>query len=142
MGWVDTVLRRNCHEIYGVVAVQQTQFSVAKRTKATLVIAGVLLLSLPVRAGGIIADSKPDPLLNDGPTTACAAGADYAAGIDVNGRAVAPADVAVPPVPVPGAIAVPLAKNRRGGRPRQGDSAYVSLDGKKLEPLLNPPACH
>jgi hypothetical protein len=141
MGWVDTVLRRNCHEIYGIVAVQQTQFNVVRRAKDTLAIAGVLLaLSLPVRAAGVAADSKPDPLLNDGPTTACAAGADYAAGTDVNGHPVTPADVAAGPVPVPGAIAVPLAKNRQGSR--AGDSAYVSLDGKKLEPLLNPPPCH
>jgi hypothetical protein len=52
---------------------------------------------------------------------------------------------------LPDAVAIPLGNNRgnnRGGnrgRARgpvpNGDSAYVSLDGKKLEPLLNPAPC-
>jgi hypothetical protein len=61
----------------------------------------------------------------------------------VNGRTVAPADEDTRPVPVPDAIAVPLARSGPKGRlqPAQGDSAYVSLDGKRLEHLVNPPPC-
>jgi len=119
---------------------------------------GVLLVcaSAPGLAAAIMAQpSKPDPLLDGGPTTACAAGTDYAAGTDVNGQDVVPADVAAGRVPLPDAVAIPLAGNpaANGGRHQHrsnpqtlpqtlgGDSTYVSLDGKKLEPLLNPPSC-
>ena len=96
--------------------------------------------------GTITVPSKPDPLLDGGPISACAAGADYAAGIDANGRGVVPADVAAGRVPLPDGVAIPLGNNRgnqraRRGRVQNGDSAYVSLDGQKLEPLLNPRPC-
>jgi hypothetical protein len=81
--------------------------------------------------------ANPDPLLNDGPTTSCAAGPDYSGGADVNGNAVVPADVGAQRVPVPGTVAVPLHGNGNGR-----DSAYVALDGKKLDKLVNPPPCH
>jgi hypothetical protein len=89
-------------------------------------------------------------LLDGGPTSACAAGADYAAGTDANGRPVVPADVAAGRVPLPDAVAIPLGNNqggkRNGNRRRAnpmtpGDSTYVTLDGQKLEPLLNPRGC-
>jgi hypothetical protein len=121
---------------------QHTQLNVVKLGAKA---AGLLfLLTLPALAAGTIAQpSKPDPLLDGGPTAACAAGADYAAGTDTNGRPVVPADVAAPGVPVPDAIAIPLAQNGHRGRlrPTTGDSAYVSIDGRKLAPLLNPPSC-
>ncbi len=81
--------------------------------------------------------AKPDPILNDGPTTTCAAGVDYSGGADVNGNAVAPADVGAQHVPVPGTVMVPL----HGGGHGQ-DSAYAALDGKKLDTLVNPKPCH
>jgi len=97
--------------------------------------------------------SKPDPLLDGGPTAPCAAGADYAPGTDANGNSVIPADVAAGPVPLPDGVAIPLgvsgAGNRaaaRGRRPANpttlgSEGTYVMLDGKKLEPLLNPSPC-
>lgn len=104
----------------------------------------LLLAALPVAAGTIAGPSKPDPLLDGGPTAPCAAGADYAAGTDANGAPVAPADVGAPPVPVPDAIAIPIGPQAGGGlnpATGAGNSAYVSLDGRKLAPLLNPPPC-
>ncbi|HEX4637724.1 MAG TPA: hypothetical protein VH189_16195, partial [Rhizomicrobium sp.] len=61
------------------------------------VVALSLFASLPVLAGSIVQSSKPDPLLDSGPTVSCAAGVDYAPGIDVNGQPAVPADVAARP---------------------------------------------
>lgn len=113
-------------------------------------LAAILFLAAvqPGLAGTITGPAKPDPLLDSGPTAPCAAAVDYAAGTDANGQPVIPADVASGRVPLPDGIAIPLGNNRgnqRAGRGRSnamnGDSAYVSLDGRKLEPLLNPPPC-
>ena len=109
--------------------------------------------------GSITQPSQSDPLLDDGPTNPCAAGVDYADGVDANGKAVVPADVEARPVPLPDSIAVPIGNNR-GGAPGQnqgrnharpgrsanpvtlgGDSTYIAIDGRKLEPLVNPPLC-
>jgi hypothetical protein len=137
-----------CHEISGIIAVHNKQFNFMWRK--TLAWAAMLLFcaGAPGLAAPITQPSKPDPLLDGGPTSACAAGVDYAAGTDANGQAVMPADVAAGRVPLPDAIAIPFGNNRgnqtaRRGRSHglNGDSAYVSLDGKKLEPLLNPAPC-
>ena len=107
----------------------------------------LLLAALPAVAGTMAKTSKPDPLLDGGPTTPCAAGVDYAGGTDVNGKPVVPADVASRPVPVPDGIMVPVGGTgqTRGGRgnanPATGNGAFVGLDGKKLDPLLNPKPC-
>ena len=88
---------------------------------------------------------KPDPLLDSGPTSACAQSPDYAGGADVHGRPVAAADEGAQPVPLPDAIAVPLhGRPSRHGHmpPASGDSPYVSIDGKRLDPLINPRLCH
>lgn len=108
---------------------------------------GILALGL----GFFALAAAPDPILNDGGPAPCQAGADYAAGQDVAGNAVAPADLNGAKAPVPDEVAVPLKQGARGGRhpaPDGGsaqtvgqDSPYVSLDGKKLAPLLNPPPC-
>jgi hypothetical protein len=119
--------------------VQHSQFNFVPGATKTALVALLFLTAFPAVAGTIAKPSKPDPLLDGGPTTPCAAGVDYAAGSDANGAPVVPADVGAPRVPVPDAIAIPLAKNSR--QSRTGDSAYVSLDGKKLAPLLNPPPC-
>ena len=123
---------------------QHTQFNGARHV-ATVIL---LLAAFPAAAGTMAKPSKPDPLLDGGPTTACAAGADYAAGTDANGNAMVPADVGASAVPVPDQIVIPVggtAQTRRGRggiNPATGaGGAYVSLDGKKLAPLLNPPAC-
>lgn len=105
----------------------------------------LLVAVTPTIAGTVAKPSRPDPLLDGGPTSACDMGADYVPGMDATGRAVVPANVGAPPVPVPDSIAVPL-RNGQGRRGRNtvagGDTPYVSLDGKRLAPLLNPPTCH
>jgi hypothetical protein len=135
------VVLTTCHEISGIIAVHHKQFNFMLPVAAALMV----WVSAPGWAATMAGPSKPDPLLDGGPTAPCAAGADYAAETDVNGAAVAPADVGARPVPVPGAIAIPLNQGRRDhrDRPNSGnpDSAYVSIDGAKLAPLLNPPPC-
>jgi hypothetical protein len=61
------------------------------------------------------------------------------AGVDVGGHPVVPAGPQAH-VPVPDQILVPL---KRGGRHRPtGEAPMVALDGRALDPLLNPlPAC-
>lgn len=103
-------------------------------TKA--VIFTILLAAAPALAGSITQPSKSDPLLDDGPTDACATRTDYAAGTDANGNAVVPADVGAQHIPVPGQIVVPL-----GSRQAGTNQPYMSLDGKKLDALVNPPPC-
>jgi len=136
--------------------VQHKQFNFRWPGTKRAIFALALLVAGPALAGSIVQPSKPDPLLDSGPTTPCAAGVDYAAGIDVNGQPVLPADAAARPVPVPDSIAIPIGRRAPGqnavpGRaapdptgPGSGsnrDSTYIALDGKKLEPLLNPPTC-
>ena len=143
---------------------QHKQFNFARQGTKIAALAFSLLVAGPAQAGSITQPSKPDPLLDGGPTDPCAAGTDYAAGIDSNGHPVIPADVAGGRVPLPNTVAIPLGPNRarasqpaipggrRGRGPQAGpplsdnasnrDSTYVALDGRKLEPLLNPPPCN
>ena len=120
---------------------QQTQFYFA-RVSALL----VLLAAAPAAAGTMAKPHQPDPLLDGGPASPCMAGPDYQAGVDVNGHAVAPADEQASRVPVPDEIAVPLHSGQRAarrGRSAPGDAVpYVALDGRRLDPLLNPKPCH
>jgi hypothetical protein len=110
---------------------QHLEFNfVWRRTNALAVIMLMVALSPAFAA-------KPDPILDDGPTNACAAGVDYSGGTDVNGNPVAPTDVGAQHVPVPGTVMVPLHGNGNGQ-----DSAYAALDGKKLDALVNPKPCH
>ncbi len=110
-------------------------------TKAAL-LCGLLALANPAFGGTIAHPAPPGPLLDGGPATACASRPDYAAGTDVNGRPVSPADEAAAPVPVPAQIAVPLRGGAVNPATGAGTGPYVSLDGKKLDPLINPPPCH
>ncbi len=141
-----------CHDIIGIIAVHNKQFNFVWRTAllagaALFLAAGQPVLAAP-STGTITGPSRPDPLLDGGPTTPCAAAVDYDAGTDANGQPVIPADVAAGRVPLPDGVAIPLGNNRANQRGRRagpnainGDSAYVSLDGRKLEALLNPPPC-
>jgi hypothetical protein len=159
-GLVDIVVFSHCHDINGIIAVQHKQFNFIRQ--GTKVAVFPLLLAVSAAwagdvTGSITRPSKPDPLLDGGPTDPCAARVDYADAVDVNGKAVAPADVEARPVPLPDSIAVPIG-NRPGRNPgrnntrsRQanganpvtlgGDSTYIAIDGRKLEPLVNPPPC-
>jgi hypothetical protein len=106
-------------------------------------IAILLLAGSSAQAGSMFKPSKPDPLLDGGGTAPCAARTDYAAGRDVHGKPVIPADADTRLLPVPDAIAIPLASAGPNGRvrPAMGGSAYVSLDGNRVAPLVNPPPC-
>ena len=114
---------------------QHLQFNFVKRGTVRLCVTMGLALAQPALA------ASPDPLLDAGPTAPCAAGADYSGGADVNGNPVVPADVEAEHVPVPGSVMVPLPGNAHGKRAGRS-SAYVGLDGQKLDALVNPAPCH
>jgi len=152
---LDIVVLTACHDISGIIAVHNRQFNFVWRKSLVRVAVLLCCAGAPSLAAPITQPSKPDPLLDGGPTSACATGVDYAAGTDANGQAVVPADVAAGRVPLPDAVAIPLGSNGAGNRGADGgrhqhrpnsqtlggDSTYVTLDGQKLEPLLNPQAC-
>jgi hypothetical protein len=133
--------------------VQHKQFNFVWQGTKIAAVALPLLAVWPAFAGSIVQPSRPDPLLDSGPTDRCAAGADFAPAIDASGRPVVPADVAGGRVPLPDTIAIPIGRGGPGrdrsfGPGRRApdnasnrDSTWVGLDGKKLEPLLNPPPC-
>lgn len=110
---------------------QHSQFNFVWHGTNCLVVIMALALVSPAFA------AKPDPLLDGGPTSPCAAGTDYSGGVDVNGNPVVPADVGAQHIPVPGTVMVPLHGNANGS-----NSAYAALDGRKLDKLVNPPPCH
>ena len=95
--------------------------------------------------GAFAADS-----ILDGPAPSpCMAGPDYVPGVDATGQPVARADIGAEHVAIPDQVYVPLPN--RGGRGRQGrgpagpgpeaGQPYASIDGRRLESLINPPAC-
>lgn len=139
---------------------QHKQFNFVWQGTKIAAVAWPLFLIWPAFAGSIVQPSRPDPLLDGGPTDPCAASPDYAAGTDVNGKPVVAADVAAGRVPLPDSVAIPIGPSRNavsGPSPRRNfgpgrrpvtpdnasnrDSTWVALDGRKLEPLLNPPPC-
>jgi hypothetical protein len=108
----------------------------------------VLIFTANLALAGTAANrASPDPLLNPtpGPCAGLTNGPGYVAGTDSDGHPVAPADVGAEPVPLPEAIAIPLhggqAQSRRGPSQATGDRPYVTVDGRRLAPLLNQPAC-
>lgn len=122
---------------------QQSQLNFAGAGTKSLVLISLLALAQPGFAGTIAHPTPKDSLLDPGPTSPCAAGADYVPGADANGRDVVPADVGQPPVPVPDSVAIPLHTGQAGGRSprRNGEGPYAMLDGRRLAPLLNSPPC-
>jgi hypothetical protein len=147
MGWFDIVLRVPCHDISGDDAMQHTQFNFSRKIPPILLAIAGFWAAGPAFGGSITGPSRPDPLLDGGPADPCTQQADLAPGRDVNGRPVAPADVGAAKVPVPDQIAIPVGGTHQPGRRNAGsvsgaaNGTYVSLDGKTLAPLLNPPAC-
>jgi hypothetical protein len=116
--------------------VQQAQ----QNYKIACALAWAILVLPGTAQAGIAARKTPQPLLRDGVTGPCdpqRAEPDYVAGADVNGNPVAPADLAGRRNLVPNGVLVPLAKQGRPGR--QGDSPVVAIDGRTLDPILNPP---
>lgn len=109
-------------------------------------VVGVLVAANPAFAADSILDG-PD----SGPCAAALAGPDYVPGIDATGQPVARADIGTERMPVPDQLLVPLPKSgprtRRGFGPRwgaragQGEPAYATIDGARLDRLVNPDPC-
>jgi len=122
--------------------VQQTQQNY--NLMCGLVLTGwVVMAATGTVHAGIAVRNAPELLLHDGARGDCdpgLAGPDYVPGVDVNGNPVRPADLARREIPVPDTVLVPLAKRGRHGR--SGEGPVVALDGRSLDPILNPlPAC-
>ena len=133
---VDTVVRRPCHEISRDFAVQQTQ----RNYKIAVGLILAVLLAPSISLAGIAVRGAPQPLLHDGTSGPCdpgLMGPDYVPGVDVNGNPVRPADLAGRRNPVPDSVLMPLKKQDRHGQVEEGP--VVALDGRALEPILNPP---
>jgi hypothetical protein len=110
---------------------------------AALVLALIPVLApVPAWPAATVHPQRPDPLLDgrvDGPCAGAVAGPDYAAGVDSEGHPVVPPDVGVPPIAIPDQVMVPLPGGGRGRR--GGESRYAAIDGRRLEPLVNPGRC-
>jgi hypothetical protein len=133
--WGDTGFCDGSHDISGVIAVQYTQLNYRSLSVGAVLVVLLVFAGKSAFSEGVSARGKPDPLLTDNPSGACAPEldrADVVNGTDVDGQAVAPANLASGPIPLRGQIEVPL--RARGGRP----PVYVAVDGAKLDPLLNP----
>ena len=122
---------------------QQTQHNYKKMLAVAFVgmLTGMAISS--VHAGIAFRDA-PEPLLRDGGAkTRCdprLSGPGFVPGTDVDGEPVPPADLAGARIPLPAEILVPLRIGKRNVRP--GETPVIALDGKALDPILNPaPAC-
>ena len=122
---------------------QQTQHNYKKMLAVAFVgmLTGMAISS--VHAGIAVRDA-PEPLLRDGGAkTRCdprLSGPGFVPGTDADGEPVPPADLAGARIPVPAEILVPLRSGKRNARP--GETPVIALDGKVLDPILNPaPAC-
>ena len=138
---MDTALRKACHEISGGIAVQQAQ-QYCRFLAITILIVLLALTAAGTATSAGIAGRGPSDLLREtrGPCDPRLDRPEYVGGADAAGNPVAPADLASARQPVPDEILVPLASRGHAGRP--GEGPMVGLDGKALEPILNPsPAC-
>ena len=87
-----------------------------------------------------------DSILEGPPPNPCTQGADYVPGVDAAGQPVARADIGSEHVAIPDQVYVPLPNRSGGGRGSRGPGPesgqpYASIDGRRLEPLINPPGC-
>jgi hypothetical protein len=98
------------------------------------VIAAFFAANVAFAADSILEGPRPDPCL-DRP--------DYVPGVDAAGQPVARADIGAEHTSIPDQVLVPLPT--QGGRGRAGQASsngpYAVIDGKRLEPLLNPAPC-
>jgi hypothetical protein len=119
---------------------QHTQGNYRNFALGALLVVGMVFAGKSAFSAGIADPAKPDPILSgtaDGPCDPALASPDLTPGTDVEGHQVASADIQGGPIPFQGQVLVPL----KDGKNRP--PAYVGVDGKKLDPLLNPkPACH
>jgi hypothetical protein len=123
--------------------VQQAQQNY-KKLLAAIVTGLVTVAAMGSSAdAGIAVREAPEPLLHDdakGPCDPQLQGPDFVPGVDVNGDPVRSADLARAASPVPAEILVPLRSRARSAH--SGGTPVVALDGKALDPVLNPaPAC-
>jgi hypothetical protein len=102
---------------------------------------GFVVAVLSVAGPAFAVDSLLDPA--PGPCAAALEGPDYVPGTDANGQPVDRADIGAERVPAPGQLLVPLpdGANRRRGRGGPGAPAYVTIEGPRLDRLLNPQGC-
>jgi hypothetical protein len=117
--------------------VQQAQQYYRKLSVAILIVVTVVMAAATSSFAGITGHPAPDPLLDGavrGPCDPELDGPNYVPDVDVSGQPVIQADVPVARQPVPAEVLVPLG---RGGR-RSGQGPVASLDGKQLDPILNP----
>lgn len=122
---------------------QQTQQNY-KLVPAAVFVGVLTWMAVSSVHAGIAVHNAPAPLLHDdGAKGRCdprLSGPAFVPGTDVDGKPVPPADLAGARIPVPAEILVPLRSGKRNARP--GETPVIALDGKSLDPILNPaPAC-
>jgi hypothetical protein len=138
---MDTVLRKACHEISRNIAVQQAQQYCRILAILILIVLMALTAAGTATSAGIAGRGTSNLLQEThGPCDPRLDQPGYVGGADVAGNPVAPADLTAARQPVPDEILVPLGNRRHAGRSDEGPVA--GLDGKALDPILNPrPAC-
>lgn len=106
-----------------------------------LVLSAVLAGNAAFAADDILQGAPP------GPCAAAMAGADYVPGVDAAGQPVPRADIGAEHVAIPDQVYVPLSNlgpNRAGrgrGGAQPGEGPVATIDGKRLESLINPQPC-
>lgn len=117
---------------------QHTQGNYRSAALGALLVVVLVFTAKSAFSAGIANRGKPDPILTgqaDGPCDPRLAQPNLTPGTDVEGHQVAPADIQNSPIPFQGQLPVPL---KQGQGP-----AYVAVDGKTPDSLLNPKsACH
>jgi hypothetical protein len=104
---------------------------------AALLVVALVFAAESAFSAGIAQRGKPDPILSgeaDGPCDPQLGQPEFTQGTDVEGHQVAAADIQTGSVPLQGQIMVPL----KSGQGTRRAPAYVTVDGDKLDPLLNP----
>ncbi len=98
-----------------------------------------LLAGIPALAAESAAPPAPCATALEGP--------DYVPGVDAEGQPVVRADLGADHAAIPDQVFVPLpdsGPNQRLGRAGRGaarNGPYAAIDGRRLEPLLNPGPC-
>ena len=117
---------------------QHTQGNYRSAALGALLVVVLVFTAKSAFSAGIANRGRPDPILTgqaDGPCDPRLAQPNLTPGTDVEGHQVAPADIQNSPIPFQGQLPVPL---KQGQGP-----AYVAVDGKTPDSLLNPKsACH
>lgn len=113
------------------------QYNCRRATRVAAAVTVAVLAVAPVSAGSISSNSGPSPILTGeapGPCAEAAAGADYVAGVDATGNAVAPADLPGSTAPLPAGKEVFVHPN---GSRHGGADVEVPIDLASVAP----PSC-